>query len=142
MRSLLLCGTNGHMAVMWKSCPKCSWSATTLHPCRNLTPGRTHAEPAKKHKMCSKQALKWCEKISETHRAPCGGSKHMRGAASANLALARANELLCLVVVRTTQYDGCPSICVHIPAGLMLCGWDKGFLDVARTSASVTMSSR
>ena len=142
MRWLLLCGTNGHMAVMWQSCPKCSWPATTLHPRRNFTPGRKYAEPARKHKMCSKQALKWCGKISETHRAPCSASKHMMGAASANLALARANELLCLVVVRTTQYDGCPSICVHISAGAMLCGGGRGFLDVATTSASVPMSSR
>ena len=122
--------------------PKMLVTGHTLQQVRYLIPGRTHAEPAKKHKMCSKQALKWCGKISETHKAPCGGSKHMRGAASANLALARANELLCLVVVRTTQYDGCPSICVHISAGAMLCWWDRGFLDVARTSASVTMSSR
>ena len=142
MRWLLLCGTNGHMAVMWQSCPKCSWPATTLHPRRNFTPGRKYAEPARKHKMCSKQALKWCGKISETHRAPCSASKHMMGAASANLALARANELVRCCGGQNHPFGACVCMLVCISAGVMLCGGGGGFLDVARTSASVPMSSR
>ena len=66
----------------------------------------------------------------------------MEGGCERESCAPRANELLCLVVVRTTQYDGCPSINVHIAAGVMLCGGGGGFLDVAKTSASVPMSSR
>ena len=66
----------------------------------------------------------------------------MKGSSKRKSALARANELVRCAVVRTTQCDGCPSICVHISADVMLCGGGGDFLDVARTSASVTVSSR